>query len=119
MVEAWKRACAAWERTGLETWSFDALPDRVVVTETGGLTVHAYPGLRVEPSGVALRLFKTPEESRLDLAAALRRFLEHELRYELSWLDRDLKDVARLGPHPDAFPERQRMPERLVADGGR
>ncbi|MBE2212833.1 MAG: ATP-dependent RNA helicase HrpA [Opitutaceae bacterium] len=98
VVEAWKKACAAWERTGLETWTFDALPERVAVTETGGLTVHAYPGLRVEPTGVALRLFKTPEESRLDLAAALRRFFEHELRYELSWLDRDLKDVARLGP---------------------
>ena len=98
VVEAWKKACATWERTGLETWAFDALPDRIIVAETGGLTIHAHPGLRVEPAGVALRLFKTPEEARLDLAAALRRFFDHELRYELGWLDRDLKDVARLGP---------------------
>lgn len=98
VVEAWRRASSAWERTNLETWTFDSLPDRIQVTETGGLAIHAYPGLRIEPAGVALRLFKSPEEARLDLAAALCRFMEHELRYELGWLDRDLKDVARLGP---------------------
>lgn len=98
VVDAWRKACASLERTSLETWTFDALPERIQVTEVAGLAVYGYPGLRVEPAGVALRLFKTPEESRFDLAAALRRFFEHELRYELSWLDRDLKDVARLGP---------------------
>ena len=98
VVDAWKQACTTWERTNLETWAFDSLPERIVVTETGGLTIHAHPGLRVEPSGVALRLFNAPEEARTDLDASLRRFFEHELRYELSWLDRDLKDVARLGP---------------------
>ncbi len=98
VAEAWRRACAAWERTGLETWTFDALPERIQIAETGGLAIHAHPGLRLEPAGVALRLFKTPEEARLDLSSAVRRFLEHELRYELGWLDRDLKDVARLGP---------------------
>jgi ATP-dependent helicase HrpA len=99
VADAWRRACAQWERIGLETWAFDAAPpDRVVVTETAGLSVYAYPGLRLEPEGVALRLFRTPEEASTDHAAALERFFAHELRYELSWLDRDLKDVARLGP---------------------
>ncbi len=96
--EAWMRAAAQWERAGLETWTFDELPDSIVVADAGGLTIHAHPGLRLEKDGVALRLFKTPEESRLDLAAALEKFFEHELRYELGWLDRDLKEVARLGP---------------------
>ncbi|MGH8021920.1 MAG: DUF3418 domain-containing protein, partial [Opitutaceae bacterium] len=96
--DAWIHTASLWERTGLETWTFDELPDSIVVADAGGLTIHAYPGLRLEKDGVALRLFKTPEESRRDLAAALEKFFEHELRYELGWLDRDLKEVARLGP---------------------
>jgi len=82
----------------LETWSFDDVPPKLLIAEFGGLAVHAYPGLRVETKGVALRLFKTPEDAAIDRAVALERFFAHELRYELSWLDRDLKDVARLGP---------------------
>jgi ATP-dependent helicase HrpA len=98
VAEAWRRAAAAWEKTGLETWTFEALPERVAVAEKDGLSVSAYPGLRVEPGGVALRLFPTPEEARRGLDRALEHMFAHELRYELSWLDRDLKDVARLGP---------------------
>jgi ATP-dependent helicase HrpA len=98
VVEAWRRAAAKWEKTGLETWSFDELPERVLVTESAGLEIHAYPGLRLESDGVALRLFKTPEEARIDLAAGLEKFFAFELRYELSWLERDLKDVRKLGP---------------------
>ena len=98
VAEAWKRAADTWERSGLETWSFDVLPESIVVADAGGLTVHAYPGLRIEKDGVALRLFKSPEETRVDLAAGIEKFLEHELRYELGWLDRDLKEVAKLGP---------------------
>jgi ATP-dependent helicase HrpA len=99
VADAWRRACAQWERSGLETWTLDAPPpERVVVTEAAGLTVYAYPGLRIEPGGIALRLFKTPEEARRDRVAALEQFFTHDLRYELSWLDRDMKDVAKLGP---------------------
>lgn len=98
VAAAWRNACAQWERTELETWTFDDPPPEIAVTETAGLAIRAYPGLRVEATGVALRLFKTPEESLIDRAIALERFFAHELRYELGWLDRDLKDVARLGP---------------------
>ncbi len=98
VADAWRQSCTRWERPHLETWNLDPPPERITVTETAGLSVYAYPGLRLERDGVALRLFKTPEEARMDHAAALERFFEHELRYELSWLDRDLKDVARLGP---------------------
>lgn len=95
---AWRRACAQWEREALETWSFDEIPERVSVADDAGLPVYGYPGLRMETTGAALRLFKTPEEARVDLAVGLERFFEYELRYELGWLDRDIKDVAKLGP---------------------
>jgi ATP-dependent helicase HrpA len=68
------------------------------VAESGGLAVYAYPGFRLTKTGVDLRLFKTPEEAITDLAGALMRFFEYELRYELSWLDRDLKEANKLGP---------------------
>ncbi|OAM88008.1 ATP-dependent RNA helicase HrpA [Termitidicoccus mucosus] len=48
--------------------------------------------------GVALRLFKTPEAARAGTARGLARLLECELKYELAWLERDLRALRELGP---------------------
>ncbi len=98
VAAAWAAAAGRLERTALETWDFDPFPGPVTIAEHAGLTITGHPGLRLETRGVALRLFRTEAEARIDFDAAVARFFAHELRRELAWLERDLKDVARLGP---------------------
>ncbi|MEZ5278728.1 MAG: ATP-dependent RNA helicase HrpA [Opitutaceae bacterium] len=96
--DAWGIAAARWERTDLETWDFPDPPESLVVTEMAGMPIHAWPGLRLEGGSVSLRLFRTREDARAMTPAGCARLVEHDLRYELAWVQRDLKDLARIGP---------------------
>ncbi|MDR0352123.1 MAG: ATP-dependent RNA helicase HrpA, partial [Opitutaceae bacterium] len=59
---------------------------------------HSQPRAALPADGVALRLFRTPEAARAETRRGLERLLECELRYELAWLERDLKALRALGP---------------------
>ncbi len=71
--QAWGRARERFEKGPQAGWAFGDIPDRVVVTEKLGVCTYGYPGLHAEEKGVALRLFRTPDEAaaahRLGLAA--------------------------------------------------
>jgi ATP-dependent helicase HrpA len=58
----------------------------------------------LQADGVALRLFKTPGAARAETRRGLARLLECELKYELAWLERDLKALRELGPLAAAVP---------------
>jgi ATP-dependent helicase HrpA len=94
---AWRAARAKWERPPAQEWNFGDLPPLVTVTEHAGVPVPAYPGLAAEASGVAVRLFATPEEAGQSTARGLARLIESTLRYELGWLEKDLRDLRALG----------------------
>lgn len=96
--DAWDRAAAQGERANLESWDFPDPPEKIQVTEMAGLPVYAWPGLRCEGNEVSLRLFRSEEDARALTPAACARLMENDLRYELAWIQRDLKDVARIGP---------------------
>lgn len=96
--DAWALAAEQWERTDLKTWDFPDPPECIVVTEMAGLPIHAWPGLRVEGDSVSLRLFRTREDAHSLTPAGCSRLMENDLRYELAWIQRDLKDLARVGP---------------------
>jgi ATP-dependent helicase HrpA len=95
--EVWRRARAPWEKPPQTAWTFGDLPPRVKVSEQAGVPVEAWPSLVVEAVGVALRLARTPEEAQAATARGLAALLETQVRYELGWLERDLKALRELG----------------------
>jgi len=95
--EGWRRARAQWEKPPQTSWTFGDVPPRVPVADQAGLTVFAFPGLQAAPEGVALRLFRAEAPAREATAGGLSALLELALRYELSWLQRDLRGLRELG----------------------
>src|SRR6185369_6704040 len=96
--DAWRRARAKWETPAHASWSFGEFPERVLVTETAGVPVFAFPGLQALKDGVALQLFKTPEEAAKATRLGLAALFEKQLSHDLGWLERDLRAVRMLGP---------------------
>ena len=95
--EVWRRARTQWEKGPQTAWTFGDVPARVRVSEQAGVPVEAFPALTVEAGGVALRLARTPEEAQAATARGLTVLLESQVRYELGWLERDLKALRDLG----------------------
>jgi len=77
------------------------------IGEANGVPLFAFPGLRVAGGGtdtsLQLVLLPAAQEARLCCRRGISALLEHELRRELAWLRRDLKEVARIGPLAVAF----------------
>ena len=96
--EAWRRARAKWETAPQAAWTFGEIPAQVSVAEQAGVPASAYPGLLAGKDGVALRLFKTPEEAHESTERGLAALLERQLSHDLGWLERDLRAVRMLGP---------------------
>lgn len=95
---AWRRAREQWEKPDQMAWTFgDHLPGPVEVCIQNGLTIHAYPALKIGPSGVALRLAANAEDAAAWTGPALGRLLELELRHELNFLHKELRGLRELG----------------------
>ncbi len=95
---AWRAARTKWEGEPAGEWKFGDLPEKITVSEHHGVPVLAFPGLKVMAAGVAVRLFATPEEATAATRAGLARLFETQLRFDLGWLERDLKALRLLGP---------------------
>jgi ATP-dependent helicase HrpA len=94
---AWRAARAKWEGEPATEWKFGDLPEKITVSEHHGVPVHAYLGLKAMAGGVAVRLFATPEEAAAVTREGLRKLFEAQLRFDLGWLERDLKALRMLG----------------------
>jgi len=95
---AWRAARAKWETPEQTTWTFSAMPERVLVAEQGGAPVYAFPGLQGGREGVARRLFKAPDEAVAATRRAIAALLERQLGHDLMWTQRDLRAMHELGP---------------------
>ncbi len=98
---AWRQARQKWEKPEQTGWTFGDIPPQVLVTEQAGVPVFAFPGLQAgatSAAGVSLRLFKSAEEAQTATRGGLAALFEQQLRYELGWLERDLKALRELGP---------------------
>ncbi|MEJ5364818.1 MAG: ATP-dependent RNA helicase HrpA, partial [Desulfosoma sp.] len=63
---AWERARRRWERTGLTSWDFGPLPEKIELgRDAYGLMRYAYPGLQAEGAAVSVRLFADAASARL------------------------------------------------------
>ncbi|HVK86212.1 MAG TPA: ATP-dependent RNA helicase HrpA [Kofleriaceae bacterium] len=75
-----------YERTGLRTWDFDALPASVTV-DVGGRRVQAYPALVDAEQTVELRLLESPAAAEAATRDGLRRLFVFALNTSLGKLD--------------------------------
>ncbi|MCC5808028.1 MAG: ATP-dependent RNA helicase HrpA [Opitutales bacterium] len=91
----WKAARERHERASVDEKSFPDLPERLPIGDIADVPVHAWPGLRVEGSGVALRLFPNPAEAETATAPALRQLLARAFGRDLAWLERDLAKTLK------------------------
>ncbi|MFZ5497333.1 MAG: ATP-dependent RNA helicase HrpA [Verrucomicrobiota bacterium] len=94
---AWRAARAKWEGQPAAEWKFGDLPASVTVEERHGVPVLAYPGLQALASGVAVRLFSTPEQAAAASREGVAQLIETQLRYDLGWLEKDLRALRMLG----------------------
>ncbi|GAB1488973.1 ATP-dependent RNA helicase HrpA [Opitutaceae bacterium] len=94
---AWREARRKWEKVDQTAWTFGDLPERVHVCDQAGVPVYAFPALVPAGEGVALRLQRTVDEAAQGTKQGLARLLELQLRYELAWLQKDLKSLRDLG----------------------
>ena len=94
---AWRAARTQWEGEAMTEWQYGDLPEKIAVSEHHGVPVYAYPGLKAVAAGVAVRLFATPEEAATATREGLRKIFEIQLRFDLGWLEKDLKALRMLG----------------------
>ncbi|WP_438481204.1 ATP-dependent RNA helicase HrpA [Oleiharenicola lentus] len=94
---AWRAAREKWEGEPAGEWKFGDLPEEIVVSEHHGVPVLSYPALRAMEAGVAVRLYATPEEAAAVTRVGLAKLFETQLRYELGWLEKDLKALRMIG----------------------
>jgi ATP-dependent helicase HrpA len=95
---AWARAREKWESSEQSAWTFgERLPGRVEVCTQEGVTIFAWPALKVGLNGVALRLARGEDEAAEQTRLGLGRLLELELRHELVNLHKDLRPLREFG----------------------
>ncbi|MGB0129556.1 MAG: ATP-dependent RNA helicase HrpA, partial [Rhodocyclaceae bacterium] len=82
-------------QSGLTTWSFGALPDRVDVTAGGGATA-GFPGLEDKGDSVSLRVFDTREKALEAHRAGLRRLFALALKEPLRYVEKSLPGLREL-----------------------
>ena len=113
--EGWRRARAQWERPPQASWTFGDIPSRVPVSDRGGLSAYAFPGLQAGQEGVALRLFRRESQAREETSRGISALLDSGLRYELGWLQRDLRALRELGALPATLAPLESLQEDAFA----
>ena len=94
---AWNRVAQQWERSGITTWNFGELPERILVCETSTVPVYAWPGLQANDNhhSVSLRLFRSADLAKQATLAGIQKLVELALSKEFAWLHRDLRGLNR------------------------
>ncbi len=129
----WKKARQTWEEGPLEDWpQREVLPTEVQIGEQAGVPLLAYPIFKVTDEGLMLRLVRDAAEAEQRGPAGVRAMLALGLRYELAWLEKDLKALRAVGPLAASFVSFEGLradalrsielwatdPERLPAEAG-
>jgi len=96
-LEIWQQARRQYEKEGTTLSELPELPVELVLGDLAGLPVKAWPGLREESKGIALRLFPTKAEARTSARKALPALCEQAMGREFGWFQRDLgKELQRV-----------------------
>ncbi|MCH6256005.1 ATP-dependent RNA helicase HrpA [Puniceicoccaceae bacterium K14] len=71
---------------------------KIEIGKRNGVPVFAFFGLREMDDSIGLRLFKNEDEAKHSTIKSISRLIANELKYELAWIQKDLKELKRLGP---------------------
>jgi len=113
--EAWRKARLKWERAEAGTWVFGDVPTRVSVRDQAGVPIYAYPALVAGGVGVALRLMRTEEDALQATERGVAHLLELHLRYELAWLQKELRALRAVGALTATLATMDRLQEDAYA----
>jgi ATP-dependent helicase HrpA len=83
------------ERTGLKTWDFPPLPERVAV-EQGGIQLQGFPAIVDDGASVSVRLLDAEFNARLVHKAGVRRLLMLRMPKETRYLRKNLAHLERM-----------------------
>lgn len=93
----WQEARLKWEKTGLTSWDFGDLPEKIPIgKDVLGVMRHAYIGLAAEGGSVAIRLFGSAEEAMKSTQSGL--MLLYQLTFET-----ELRQFAKSWVFPGDF----------------
>jgi ATP-dependent helicase HrpA len=93
--EEWTQATQQWERFGITDWAFEDLPERIIISESPGLPVYAWPGVEFAEGVVNVRLFRSPDAARSASLPGAQRLVEIAIEKDLAWLEKDLRALSR------------------------
>ncbi|MFP4259895.1 MAG: ATP-dependent RNA helicase HrpA [Opitutales bacterium] len=96
-VPAWQAASAKIEQLNLGGWTFGDLPKRIDLSGKSTVPLSAYPALVTEAGQVHLRLLPDFGEALHATRGAWPLLCEQAMGREAAWLQRDLKDLKKLG----------------------
>mgnify|MGYP006275833539 CR=1 FL=1 len=84
-----------WQRDGINTWDFGAIP-RGVTLEGRGMAVHGYPGVVDRGQSVALRVFDSQAEAEAQTRRGVRRLFALAVASELAFIEYDWPHLDRM-----------------------
>lgn len=97
-IPAWQQAVAKIERTHLQNWDFEDLPESLNLTDTTELPLKAFPALVLDRENtVNLRLLDEPTKAMTATQKGFPVLCEIAMGRDLAWLQRDLKAIKQLG----------------------
>ncbi|HIG30729.1 MAG TPA: ATP-dependent RNA helicase HrpA [Verrucomicrobiales bacterium] len=93
------KTCQRWEQYDLNDWTFDDLPLKIQIGEAAGMPIFGFPGLRIEEGCVCLRIHNSLKDAEATTPFGFQNLLEKGMAKKLAWLQKDLKDLKKLGPY--------------------
>jgi ATP-dependent helicase HrpA len=87
---AFKKAKAQWEKSGLTTWNFGELPERIELKSNNGMADFAFPALEKGNGCVNIRLFMDRNKAETSHKEGVRTLYELHFRKDLQYLKKSL-----------------------------
>ncbi|MGA1825507.1 MAG: ATP-dependent RNA helicase HrpA [bacterium] len=88
--EQWIEACKRWQRTGIETWDFEGVPDKILISNNKKqIPFFAYPGIYAckedmgKKAAVELRLYRSSREAARATRGGLKQLYMIQFKIQL------------------------------------
>ncbi len=96
-LKIWAEARKRTERTGLQAWDIPDFTKSITIGDIRGLPIPAYPGLSLENSDIALRLYVQAEEAEKQTRRGIFHLAMYSMGRDLGWLEKELsKEIRRI-----------------------
>ena len=97
--DLWEKAKLQWEKTGITSWNFGALPESIPLTND----LFVYPGLELGEKGINIRLFRDGNTALNEHRKGVKALFLIHFRNDLNFVKKALKFPQRLLKAADYF----------------